>query len=436
MTSRSHYGCTRCKKRRQKCDEKKPVCTRCQQAAAACSYFVTLKWNGRVPRVKGKPHARKPAQDSDNAGNESVDSPASEQLEVQSALEQVSKIPEVHQNRELEPLSGFSSTERLLLHHFVTKASMIASHAHLREQICSQIMPMILHIPSLLYATMALSGLHYSTLINGLPQRFVPEALVSNLINASLRHLRVELETPDAEFKRNLLHTVRTLCVCEIYSGKADSSWRIHVDGARAIVHSADPNNSLSDSKQHWVASRWYRSIEALSALTDTKTATYEAMQDPVFVIDDGEYYFDIYTGYSSDLNSALEEIGELARRRRRIDMQNSDGRAQMMAQLQLAACQLDLKIQAMIQRDEQNGLKIPPDISIQGNELRQFSACNTAYQHSALICIYRKVQTLSSISEKVQACVTKILDTVSQIMPMQDLSPWALLTTPIFIAG
>lgn len=41
---RSHHGCTRCKKRRQKCDELRPCCSRCMEAGSQCSYTKALKW--------------------------------------------------------------------------------------------------------------------------------------------------------------------------------------------------------------------------------------------------------------------------------------------------------------------------------------------------------------------------------------------------------
>lgn len=46
--SRSFTGCTRCKARRQKCDEQRPVCGRCQTAGAQCKYAMQLQWGGRA----------------------------------------------------------------------------------------------------------------------------------------------------------------------------------------------------------------------------------------------------------------------------------------------------------------------------------------------------------------------------------------------------
>lgn len=44
LKSRSHHGCSNCRKSRLKCDERKPICTRCWQKDLPCSPDTTLKW--------------------------------------------------------------------------------------------------------------------------------------------------------------------------------------------------------------------------------------------------------------------------------------------------------------------------------------------------------------------------------------------------------
>jgi hypothetical protein len=46
--NRSRGGCTRCRKRRQKCDEEKPKCKRCEaDGEKECVYEVNIQWGGR-----------------------------------------------------------------------------------------------------------------------------------------------------------------------------------------------------------------------------------------------------------------------------------------------------------------------------------------------------------------------------------------------------
>ncbi|EFR05440.1 hypothetical protein MGYG_08452 [Nannizzia gypsea CBS 118893] len=44
---RSRSGCTECRQRHRKCDEKKPACTGCQRAGKQCTYTMRLSWGGR-----------------------------------------------------------------------------------------------------------------------------------------------------------------------------------------------------------------------------------------------------------------------------------------------------------------------------------------------------------------------------------------------------
>ncbi|PLB35995.1 Zn(II)2Cys6 transcription factor [Aspergillus candidus] len=65
-----------------------------------------------------------------------------------------------------------------------------------------------------------------------------------------------------------------------------------------------------------------------------------------------------------------------------------------------------------------------------------QLTLCNTAFQHSALIQIHRRLHRTPSSSSTVQSSVQRILACTAEIGPAPGLSPWVLLTTPLFIAG
>ncbi|KAH8811009.1 fungal-specific transcription factor domain-containing protein [Xylogone sp. PMI_703] len=438
MTTRSHHGCARCKRRRQKCDEKRPSCGRCAQADSSCEYLINLKWNGRVPRRLSVSRTKK--------GSGFIEQKIPD-------LEDYTPLPPDQEPRpataepmhilELDPLDALPSREKALLHHFVTNTSRIASHAHIREQACRQILSMALQIPSLMYATMALSALHQSTLLNGVPDHFIPEEVVRDLSCMSLRHLRRELQSNDANIREYLLNTVRTLCVCEIYSGKADSSWRIHVDGARAILESLQQTQDkyIKEEPRNWLIARWYESMEALSALTNQYSLKVNAegggaTKVVTSTIAENEYALDIYAGYSSDLNLILREIGILEWRFRYCSEKGGSNSSSSQKTLQTEARRLEDIVWRMIHRDRDEGLKISTALVLNNDEIRQFSACNTAYQYSALIHIYRRLCKMDSNSTNVQTCVRRILDAVCGVLPILPLSPWALLTTPIFTAG
>lgn len=411
---RSHHGCARCKRRRQKCDETKPSCLRCVGAEVTCEYVVTLKWDGRTPRRHDTPQRKRKKTNGQANGFAVVQSPAPDMAlsVIQPSPLTPQQLPQgIPHIRELSMLGSWVPTQQLLWDHFVTTASMIASHTQLREQICHEILPMAMQIPSLMYATLALSALHRFTLLNEVPETFTPESMISNLMSRSLKHLRQELDINSPRSRHLLLHTVRTLCVCEIYSGKADSAWRIHVDGARAILSSMRSIiGSLEDDGERGLTSRWYSSMEALTALTDRGYVVDakwhgEALGASDELMPPQDHFLDIYTGYSSDLNTIFKHIGILAKKRQSL---TTSPDFQSLTDLQSQSETLEGILQKMIRRDSEEGLKIPPGILLPKAQLKQFNACNVAYQHSALLHIHRRLHRRRRASEEVQASVQR----------------------------
>jgi hypothetical protein len=493
MSVRSHHGCARCKRRRQKCGEEKPSCTRCLDAQVSCEYTIVLKWHGRIPRTSLVARRKLKAPEEQPTFNLKV-SPGEENMVMLKAEDKCARmLYPLHLPQPSDPLP---SAHRLLLHHFTTKVSLIVSHSNVRDQLCGLIIPLALGSQSLLYATMALSALHRTTLLNGTPPGFKLEGEIADLMSLSLRHLRQELQQTRGEARIRLLHTIRMLCTCEIFSGKADTSWRVHVQGAKAIIQSASTKNTSTEvgtyashnvcERADWLTSSWFFCIEALTALTTNGLLQGQVeVEEPYvdrrlleYLTNDPneDYYLDLYPGYSSDLNKVLREIGAGAWERRRFESAKAlqeasdsynpthhagnDGEALAKliknrrqspdnhsyvntsstilseADLQREAFSLEQSLLAMIQRDLDNGVKVPPGVSLSDNEFRQFCACNTVYQYSALIFVYRRVRMLSSESLEVQDCVNKIIETAASILPVVELSVWVLLTTPVFTAG
>lgn len=440
MGSRSHHGCARCKRRRQKCTEARPSCKRCLDAAVPCDYPIVLKWNGRVPRdkhpsrSKGTKFAKSKVVADETPP---VDLPSQPLHYLPPDQSDVAPV-RIYQGPMygLSPLDRFSSSQKLLLHHFVTHSSMISSHSYLRERMCEQV-SLALEIPSLMDATMALAALHRMSLLDDPSDGFIPEPMVSNLINRSLRKLRREIEIHASNI--NHLHTIRTLCVCEIYSGKADCAWRVHVNGAKAVLtSSASPKEQSLWHQADWLSLRWYESIQSLGALTENflrAKRTDDLAQDHDWLLQQtsDSYSFDLYTGYSSDLNMVLRDIG------RSVKDAESSGRwneQTLPRGLRDKAHILEITVRDMISRDAIEGLRFPLDVSLSEQEAEHFAVCNQAYQYSALIHILRKLQKRPASASEVQACVRSILDAVCTILPVSTLSPWVLLTTPIFVAG
>ncbi|KAH8692164.1 fungal-specific transcription factor domain-containing protein [Talaromyces proteolyticus] len=437
MQSRSHHGCTRCKQRRQKCDEKRPSCSRCVNAGTSCLYHIMLKWDGRVPRMEkaSSRQNRKTAKPFKRTGECRQD--MSVQLLGQA---QRSIVGDTLDILELDLFESLSYRDKLLINHFITKLSMIASHTSVREQACQTILPMALEIPSLMYATLAFSALHLSELADPQVLTLISDDIIRDILASSIAHLREGLEMDGTKSRQPLLLTVKTLCLFEIYSGKYNSSWRTHFKGARALLESMRPEViQYSIEPGAWLIARWYTSVEGLSALTNAETQNEEqhAFQPINDSITERGSGFDIYAGYSSDLHLVFRGIGNL--------MQKypycaghviQDEMSSELNRTYLEVHGLEEMVLTMIHRDREEGLHMPDERPLSLEEIRMFSACNTAYQYSALLYIRRRLFCIDSESDQVQSCVRAILDAVCDMLPVVVLSPWILLTTPLFTAG
>lgn len=402
-----------------------------------CEYVITLKWDGRVPR-KQEPTSRQRRRRRTVPSITTIESES-----VQHSPETRLPKDEGRDIMEVDAFQGLSSRDKLLLDHFVTHVSKLMSHISVREQAC-QILPVALETPSLLYATLAFSALHLSTFVepDSADGGVVSDTSVADILACSITYLRQELDHKDPTCNSNtpaLLHTVKTLCLFEIYSGKYDSSWRAHLKGARALLKTTATSGLSINASGGWLIARWYISIEALSALTndETRDEQQEAIQPIINSVVTQGSMLDIYAGYSADLHLALKDIGGLMQQYTsvRYDYGGEDILSDLLRHCD-ECIEIEQRVENMITRDKNDGLRIPAELSLNTDEVRMFSACNTAYQFTALLHIRRRLYNMRPGSEQVQQCVRGILDAVCNVLPVTVLSPWILLTTPIFTAG
>lgn len=75
LNTKSRTGCSACKRKRVKCDEAKPVCTRCQKSrnADACDYSLTLSWTQGRPFKKRKLDVSSSSREDSSAPSQADD---------------------------------------------------------------------------------------------------------------------------------------------------------------------------------------------------------------------------------------------------------------------------------------------------------------------------------------------------------------------------
>ncbi|PKX97261.1 Zn(II)2Cys6 transcription factor [Aspergillus novofumigatus IBT 16806] len=126
---KSRLGCKTCKKRRVKCDEKKPTCTNCRQHAVICDYATESAAPSRPSRRQYRFRQSK--------YEVQIDSPMTTDTSVQ------------------------SSTDLHLFHHFVTSAASTATEGHDPKHLWDIHVPQWgFAFPSILHLILAFSALH------------------------------------------------------------------------------------------------------------------------------------------------------------------------------------------------------------------------------------------------------------------------------------
>lgn len=307
------------------------------------------------------------------------------------------------------------------------------------------LVPMALQTPSLLYATTALSAIHIQALHNQSETvKSAPD--IARLMALSLEHFRQELQSPSSKGSEALVATARTLCLAEIHSGAINpNSWRAHIEGARALMKASDiagEDSLRSANGFRRYLDRWYRSIVSLTALTGNGPPIGEitdfAPSDLPGHVESPDY-LDDYWGFTVDLAAVFRQIGAAAWRNHQAE-KNAQGfvEGEIDGHVEDEAASLESSVRHLMDRGASIQPSLYPGVAegLSAESVQHLSLCNEAFQHSALIQIHRRLRKTPTTSANVQQSVQRILECTAQIGPSAGLSPWVMLTTPLFIAG
>lgn len=316
----------------------------------------------------------------------------------------------------------------------------------MQQDICRMLVPMALQTPSLLYATTALSAIHLQALHNQSESvKTAPD--IARYMALSLEHFRKELQNPAAKGSEALVATARTLCLAEIHSGAINpNSWRAHIEGARALMKTtgrAGGENSLASANGfRRYLDRWYWSIVSLTALTGNGPPIGDNSDFAPFDMTsqrESPDYLDDYWGFTVDLAAVFRQIGAAAWRNLEAE-KGAQGfvEGEVDSNSEDEAALLEMSVRQLMDRGASSQPSLYPDVAegLTAESIQQLALCNEAFQHSALIQIHRRLRKTPTTSAYVQQSVQRILECTAQIGPSSGLSPWVMLTTPIFIAG
>ncbi|CZR44462.1 uncharacterized protein FPRO_14215 [Fusarium proliferatum ET1] len=487
--TRSRGGCVRCRRRRQKCDESKPSCDRCVEAGSICKYEVTLSWGGRsfakstfgkclhdIKRTDNTPtgngfvytttHAQSPrprasrrttATRSDVTNGRTLqhstescmpESPPNTQggnvattnasmmlrsncipqvfLRVESPGSPTSPLHDLqayvprpqHQISFLPPMAQY-----LFQFYLSETMRLTVPSSYAKTEICRFLVPMSLQEPSLLYAVMAFAAVHLNA-IDMLPGN--SQRLIDSLHWASINHLRRLLEATDSTSQTVALATTRTLCQAQIYGGT--SLWRIHLDGARAILQTAQEGKQVMD-RSHvpmntGFLDSWFHNAEGLASLSPAGLLGGQLL---VHGQTDSGAFLDIYGGAMSDLPALFKEVGTLL------------GKKHIRTpELELETDNLVQQILTRISRDKAENIIIAPDMLsfLSANDIQNYALSNAGFLYMALLHLHCGMRSLPPFAIEVRFCVSQIIQCAHRMSRESGLSPRVLLVSPLFTAG
>ena len=176
---------------------------------------------------------------------------------------------------------------------------------------------------------------------------------------------------------------------------------------------------------------RWYASLESLAALTPS-THVSEAGQNETLSEEIPEsVYLDDYNGYSTDLSLILGKIGAAAKLSQTVSTMSK-------AALEEEADELERAVHHIMERDNNQTPVFYPGVAerLSKQDILEYSLCNQAYQHTALIHIQRRLRRNPPNTPAIQHSVKRIIECVGGIVPANGLSPAIVLATPLFTAG
>ncbi|EEP82162.1 predicted protein [Uncinocarpus reesii 1704] len=495
---RSRSGCTECRQRHRKCDERKPVCSGCLRSGRQCTYALHLSWGGR-PFSKsrfGDCLRRDPglvqvpiAPTSMNSlrllrrGNYqtactyihpsfvaiTLDYLVSRALEATNCLKDsdVTLRAELGPEAERSPsavhtqaayaappndfasgqiprnpyeLQWMAPAHRFLLDHFISCTTLsLSCHPVIQRTYCAVLVPMALQTPHLLVALLSLAATHRISL--GLNQS---AAQLDWFRFASLRQLQSALATPRRQLNDAVIATTLTLCTTDIVSdGKSPGSWRAHLHGTAAIIaehlqNTRDSGTSLSEATL--LLWRWYSSIEAVTLLSGNlviSPGSRTVLQLRRLI---GKDEIDDLTGFSTALIPIFGDINLLA-----VESGLSNDQQLGSTIDDISSIPNDIirercfriieNISSMLASHEPR-FRATIDASLSTLHRIDFAAVDETYHHVALLHLYRRVLNLPSSSPLVQKSVQQIIHRVSAIHFLHEPCPGVAVLQPLFAAG
>ncbi|KAF7177981.1 hypothetical protein CNMCM7691_006621 [Aspergillus felis] len=228
---KSRLGCKTCKKRRVKCDEKKPTCTNCRQHAVICEYATESAAPSRPPR---RPYRFRPSRYEIQ-----IDPSSTTDTSKQSPSPGPTPTP---------PLESISLADLQLFHHYVTSTASTVTEGEDRKHLWDIYVPQWgFAFPSILHLILALSALHLAHQQPAMRGQYLKQA--DDHFTFGVRSVTTVLSSLNADNCQYIY--ISAVLICLIYFGHGprageflvfsetgQAEWLVLMRGVKSIVES------------------------------------------------------------------------------------------------------------------------------------------------------------------------------------------------------
>ncbi|KAL4861428.1 hypothetical protein BDV12DRAFT_191088 [Aspergillus spectabilis] len=413
---RRHDGCTECRRKKVKCDLRSPVCSRCTRFPRQCKYesrFIAVNTQQNSNTRRQAQRRRRTIKTLE------VGTPPSQAIALSSPSPYLSTI----QSR---------LSIQALVSETTTVVFPLASRSFLDRLLSSA-----METPHLLYALLASSDSHARRRMASTEKS---DQTALRFTNDAIAGLRVALaDGGNAQHSVEMAMTAMALCTNDVCNGNLDL-FRVHLEGVRGMLVSRLVNgDSDSDHSQGDLLAvylyKWFAALDVSAGLSLFHKSSllnvelYSSCREISSRTSEGfEECVDDICGYSLGLLPILADIGELARRR--YELQRGCSTTDMstdIIEMTTQAEALEIQIISLPQP------KVSPHQRSEVTEA-ELRTTHSAFIHTALLHLHRRVQLLPKTHPTVREDVRCILDTVRKVRPFSTAN--ILLLWPIFSAG
>ncbi|KAH6953353.1 fungal-specific transcription factor domain-containing protein [Fusarium avenaceum] len=406
---RSRQGCGECRKRRRKCDETKPSCGQCVSNKRTCQYELRLVWSQKARESRNGISTLIYSLTNDNTRKRRDES----YLLIPESLPNGMALPRRYKR---------------LLHHFAEGVlASLSSHPTIHQDFCRGLMPVMMHSPHLLSASLALSAASLTSRGIVEVEGVYVTRIVEHLQSSGLPLLRSALA--QGQQSEILIATCLIWCLADVFSGQQGMlRWPIHLQGIKALLQGrqdykdfATGDMALRSAMGHLFM--LYRALETLPHvpnITSFSSGTSGQSTPGFLKPSTAKSQIDGFLGYSEELLDILKQINM-------IDLGSSTRSAY--------AEDLLGKLNAIISRD----IKSPPQVSISSlssQSGRDFALCNKVFQQATLIQLYRHLYDLPSSSAPIESAVETINGIISKMAQGEPCNTWVAMAMPLFTVG